>query len=51
MTADALLAQIADWDELLAGDNARSRAISLAKSHGISVPRSCQHALRDGKDY
>ena len=50
-TADVLLAQIAAWENLLAGDGARSRSVALAKSHGISVPRSCQNALRDGRDY
>ena len=50
-TADVLLAQNAAWEKLLAGDGARSRSVALAKSHGISVPRSCQNALRDGRDY
>ena len=50
-TTDALLAQIDAWDEVLAGEGARNRALSLAKSHGIAVPRASQNSLRDGKDY
>jgi len=50
-TADALLTQIAAWDEVLAGDCACKRAISLAKSHKIAVPRASRNSLRDGKDY
>ena len=46
-----LLSQISAWDVLLAGDHVRSRPIALAKSHGISIPRISQHALRDGKEY
>ncbi len=50
-TADALLAQIASWDELLAGDGVRSRSIAWAKSHGISSIRISRDALRDGTEY
>ncbi len=50
-TADVVLSQIAAWDVLLAGGLVRLRPLALAKSHGISIPRISQHALRDGKDY
>ena len=46
-----LLAQVAAWDVLLAGNVVGSRVISLTKTHGISIPRTSQDSLRGGHDY